>query len=48
MRVVISKNGHVNHPGELWFPLGEALKSSGMVSENMHSRQFNEKEVNAA
>ena len=40
------QNGDVKPPEEFSFPLGETFKSSGMISENMHSRQFNEKEVN--
>jgi hypothetical protein len=40
------ENGDVKPPEEFSFPLGEAFKSSGIIPEKMHSRQFNEKEVN--
>jgi len=39
------ENGVVKPPEEFSFPLGEAFKSSGMIAENIHSWQFNEKEV---
>ena len=42
-----AENGYVKPPEEFYFPFGEAFKSSGMISENLHPGKFTKEEGRA-